>query len=144
MTNLENIINKAFDDRDKINANTSGEIRDAVDNTLSQLDNGTIRVCEKIDNEWVVNQWIKKAILLSFRLNDNDIIKASHATWFDKVESKTANWTKDDHLKAGFRYVPDAVVRKSAFIAKGVVLMPSFVNLEKIAIFLEELVLAVY
>ena len=129
MTNLENIINKAFDDRDKINANTSGEIRDAVDNTLSQLDNGTIRVCEKIDNEWVVNQWIKKAILLSFRLNDNDVIKASHATWFDKVESKTANWTKDDHLKAGFRYVPDAVVRKSAFIAKGVVLMPSFVNL---------------
>ena len=129
MTNLENIINKAFDDRDKINANTSGEIRDAVDSTLSQLDNGTIRVCEKIDNEWVVNQWIKKAILLSFRLNDNDIIKASHATWFDKVESKTANWTKDDHLKAGFRYVPDAVVRKSAFIAKGVVLMPSFVNL---------------
>ena len=129
MNNLENIINKAFDDRDKINVNTSGEIRDAVDNTLNQLDNGTIRVCEKIDNEWVVNQWIKKAILLSFRLNDNDIIKASHATWFDKVESKTNNWTKDDHLKAGFRYVPDAVVRKSAFIAKGVVLMPSFVNL---------------
>ena len=129
MKNLENIINKAFDERDKINANTSGEIRDSVDNTLSQLDNGTIRVCEKIDNEWVVNQWIKKAILLSFRLNDNDVIKASHATWFDKVESKTANWTKDDHLKAGFRYVPDAVVRKSAFIAKGVVLMPSFVNL---------------
>ena len=71
----------------------------------------------------------KKAILLSFRLNDNEIIKASHATWFDKVESKTANWTKDDHLEAGFRYVPDAVVRKSAFIAKGVILMPSFVNL---------------
>ena len=129
MSSLENIINKAFDDRNNININTNGEIRDAVDNTLNQLDNGTIRVCEKIDNEWVVNQWIKKAILLSFRLNDNDIIKASHATWFDKVESKTYNWTKDDHLKAGFRYVPDAVVRKSAFIAKGVVLMPSFVNL---------------
>ena len=80
-------------------------------------------------SEWIVNQWIKKAILLSFRLNDNEIIKASHATWFDKVESKTANWNKDDHLKAGFRYVPDAVVRKSAFIAKGVILMPSFVNL---------------
>ena len=72
MSSLENIINKAFDDRDKINANTSGEIRDAVDNTLNQLDNGTIRVCEKKDNEWIVNQWIKKAILLSFRLNDND------------------------------------------------------------------------
>ena len=129
MSDLESIINIAFDDRENINVNTSGEIRDAVDNTLNQLDSGTIRVCEKINDEWIVNQWIKKAILLSFRLNDNDIVKASHATWFDKVESKTANWTKDDHLKAGFRYVPDAVVRKSAFIAKGVILMPSFVNL---------------
>ena len=129
MSDIESIINSAFDDRENINVNTSGEIRDAVDNTLNQLDSGTIRVCEKINDEWIVNQWIKKAILLSFRLNDNDIVKASHATWFDKVESKTANWTKDDHLKAGFRYVPDAVVRKSAFIAKGVILMPSFVNL---------------
>ncbi len=129
MSDLENIINNAFDDRESINTNTSGEIRDAVNNILDQLDGGTIRVCEKIDNKWVVNQWIKKAILLSFRLNDNDIIKASHATWFDKVESKTANWNKEDHLKAGFRYVPDAVVRKSAYIAKGVILMPSFVNL---------------
>ena len=123
------IINDAFEDRDNINVNTAGDIRNAVDETLNKLDSGSLRVCEKINNEWQVNQWIKKAILLSFRLNDNEIIKASHATWFDKVESKTANWTKDDHLKAGFRYVPDAVVRKSAFIAKGVVLMPSFVNL---------------
>ena len=129
MSNLENIINKAFDDKESINNNTTGEIREAVNNTLDQLDKGKIRVCEKIENEWIVNQWIKKAILLSFRLNDNEIIKASHATWFDKVESKTANWTKDDHLEAGFRYVPDAVVRKSAYIAKGVILMPSFVNL---------------
>ena len=129
MSNLENLINKAFDDKESINNNTTGEIREAVNNTLDQLDKGKIRVCEKIENEWIVNQWIKKAILLSFRLNDNEIIKASHATWFDKVESKTANWTKDDHLEAGFRYVPDAVVRKSAFIAKGVILMPSFVNL---------------
>ena len=129
MSNLEKIINDAFDDRDNINVNTAGDIRNAVDETLNKLDSGSLRVCEKINNEWQVNQWIKKAILLSFRLNDNEIIKASHATWFDKVESKTANWTKDDHLKAGFRYVPDAVVRKSAFIAKGVVLMPSFVNL---------------
>ena len=82
-----------------------------------------------MNNDWVVNQWIKKAILLSFLLNDNQIVKAPHATWYDKVPSKTANWTKDDHEKAGFRYVPDAVVRKSAFIAKGVILMPSFVNL---------------
>ena len=129
MNNLENIINKAFEDRENINVNTSGEIRDAVNNTLNQLDSGIIRVCEKVDNEWIVNQWIKKAILLSFKLYDNEIVKASHATWFDKVDSKTANWTKEDHLQAGFRYVPDAVVRKSAFIAKGVILMPSFVNL---------------
>ena len=129
MSDLEKIINDAFEYSDNINVNTSGNIRNAVDETLNKLDSGDLRVCEKINNEWQVNQWIKKAILLSFRLNDNEIIKASHATWFDKVESKTANWTKDDHLKAGFRYVPDAVVRKSAFIAKGVVLMPSFVNL---------------
>ena len=129
MSDLERIINDAFEKRDNINVNTAGDIRNAVDETLNKLDSGSLRVCEKINNEWQVNQWIKKAILLSFRLNDNEIIKASHATWFDKVESKTANWTKDDHLKAGFRYVPDAVVRKSAFIAKGVVLMPSFVNL---------------
>ena len=129
MSDIEKIINDAFEDRDNINVNTAGDIRNAVDETLNKLDSGSLRVCEKINNEWQVNQWIKKAILLSFRLNDNEIIKASHATWFDKVESKTANWTKDNHLKAGFRYVPDAVVRKSAFIAKGVVLMPSFVNL---------------
>ena len=129
MSDLERIINDAFEERDNSNVNTAGDIRNAVDETLNKLDSGSLRVCEKINNEWQVNQWIKKAILLSFRLNDNEIIKASNATWFDKVESKTANWTKDDHLKAGFRYVPDAVVRKSAFIAKGVVLMPSFVNL---------------
>ena len=129
MSDLERIINDAFEEKDNINVNTAGDIRNAVDEILNKLDSGSLRVCEKINNEWQVNQWIKKAILLSFRLNDNEIIKASHATWFDKVESKTANWTKDDHLKAGFRYVPDAVVRKSAFIAKGVVLMPSFVNL---------------
>ena len=129
MSSLEEIINSAFENRDDVTASTEGEIRDSVNNTLDDLDKGKIRVCEKVNNEWIVNQWIKKAILLSFRLNDNEIIKASHATWFDKVESKTANWNKDDHLKAGFRYVPDAVVRKSAFIAKGVILMPSFVNL---------------
>ena len=129
MSSLEEIINSAFENRDDVTASTEGKIRDAVNNTLDDLDKGKIRVCEKVNSEWIVNQWIKKAILLSFRLNDNEIVKASHATWFDKVESKTANWNKDDHLRAGFRYVPDAVVRKSAFIAKGVILMPSFVNL---------------
>ena len=90
MSDLEKIINDAFEDRDNINVNTAGDIRNAVDETLNKLDSGSLRVCEKINNEWQVNQWIKKAILLSFRLNDNEIIKASHATWFDKVESKTA------------------------------------------------------
>ena len=129
MSDLENIINKAFENKEVVNQNTKGEIRTSVEETLDQLDCGKIRVCEKNGNEWKVNQWIKKAILLSFRLNDNEIIKASHATWFDKVPSKTANWTKEDFDNAGFRYVPDAVVRKSAFIAKGVILMPCFVNL---------------
>ena len=121
MSELKKIIEEAFENRDQINAQTKGEIRDSVDETLNQLDTGLIRVCEKNGNDWIVNQWIKKAILLSFRLNDNEIIKASHATWYDKVPSKTVNWSKKDHEKAGFRYVPDAVVRKSAYIAKNLV-----------------------
>jgi len=129
MSELYNIIENAFENIDQINSQTTGEVRDSVNETLNLLDMGKIRVCEKNGDEWKVNQWIKKAILLSFRLNDNEIIKASHATWYDKVPSKTANWTKEDHEKAGFRYVPDAVVRKSAFIAKSVILMPCFVNL---------------
>ena len=129
MKNLEEIINEAFENRELISLSTSGEIREAVNATLENLDSGKLRVCEKIDNEWKVNQWTKKAILLCFRLNDNEIINGSHATWFDKVPSKTSNWDQDTHKKAGFRYVPNAVVRKSAFIAKGVILMPSFVNL---------------
>ena len=129
MSELKKIIEEAFENRDQINTQTTGKVRDSVDETLNQLDTGKIRVCDKNGDDWIVNQWIKKAILLSFRLNNNEIIQASHATWFDKVPSKTANWTKEDHEKAGFRYVPDAVVRKSAYIAKGVILMPSFVNL---------------
>ena len=129
MSELYNIIENAFENIDQINSQTTGEVRDSVNETLNLLDMGKIRVCEKNGDKWKVNQWIKKAILLSFRLNDNEIIKASHATWYDKVPSKTANWTKEDHEKAGFRYVPDAVVRKSAFIAKSVILMPCFVNL---------------
>jgi len=129
MNNLENTINEAFDNKDAVSLQTTGSIRDAVNLTLDKLDSGNLRVCEKKKNEWVVNQWIKKAILLSFRLNDNEIINSSHSTWFDKVPSKTAKWTHDDFNKAGFRYVPNAVIRKSAFIAKGVILMPSFINL---------------
>ena len=129
MNNLENTINKAFDNKETVNQETQGEIREAVDETFNSLDKGLIRVCEKINGNWVVNQWIKKAILLSFRLNDNEILKGPYSTWFDKVPGKTINWTKEDHINAGFRFVPNAVVRKSAYIAKGVILMPSFVNL---------------
>lgn len=129
MSELEQIINEAFEKKEGVSLDTKGPLRDAVNLTLNQLDNGTLRVCEKINNEWKVNQWTKKAILLSFRLNDNEVIKENSAAWFDKVPSKTLNWDKEDFLKAGFRYVPNAVIRKSAFIAKGVILMPSFVNL---------------
>ena len=129
MSELEKIINDAFDNKDSISTSTTGFIREAVNNTLDQLDAGTLRVCNKVNGKWIVNQWLKKAILLSFRLNENEISSGPYATWFDKVASKTFKWSKEDHLKAGFRYVPNGVVRKSAFIAKGVVLMPSFVNL---------------
>ena len=126
---LEKIINESFEKKEKIGPKSDKKLVKAINETIDLVDSGKIRVANKQNGNWIVNQWIKKAILLSFRLNDNEIIKASHATWFDKVDSKTAKWTKDDHLNAGFRYVPDAVVRKSAFIAKGVILMPSFVNL---------------
>ena len=129
MNNLENTINKAFDNKETVNQETQGEIREGVNETLNSLDKGLVRVCEKINGNWIVNQWIKKAILLSFRLNDNEILKGPYSTWFDKVPGKTVNWTKEDHINAGFRFVPNAVVRKSAYIAKGVILMPSFVNL---------------
>ena len=129
MNNLENTINKAFDNKETVNQETQGEIREGVNETLNSLDKGLVRVCEKINGNWVVNQWIKKAILLSFRLNDNEISKGPYSTWFDKVPGKTINWSKEDHINAGFRFVPNGVVRKSAYIAKGVILMPSFVNL---------------
>ena len=129
MSELEKIINDAFDNKDSISISTTGHIREAVNNTLDQLDAGTLRVCEKVNGTWSVNQWLKKAILLSFRLNENEISSGPYATWFDKVASKTFNWSKENHIKAGFRYVPNGVIRKSAFIAKGVVIMPSFVNL---------------
>jgi 2,3,4,5-tetrahydropyridine-2-carboxylate N-succinyltransferase len=132
--NLSSIIENAFENRAEINFSTKGEIRDAVEKTLSLLDSGSLRVCEKSSNVWQANQWVKKAILLSFRLNDNYLSKHNSVSgdavsFFDKVPLKFANWTEEDFRKAGFRVLPGAVVRHSAFIAKGVVLMPSFVNL---------------
>lgn len=128
---LQNLINAAFEDRENINVNTQGDVRDAVGNALNLLDKGQARVAEKIDGEWKVNQWLKKAVLLSFRLNDMSIIGGGPggATWWDKVPSKFAKWNSDDFSAAGFRAVPNCIVRHSAYIAPNVVLMPSFVNL---------------
>ena len=135
-TALETIIEAAFEDRANINAGTQGDIRKAVDAALHLLDAGKLRVAEKIPGaagpgSWRVHQWLKKAVLLSFRLNDMDEISGGPggATWWDKVPSKFAGWGAKEHAAAGFRSVPSSIVRRSAYIAPGVVLMPSFVNL---------------
>ncbi len=129
---LEAIIEQAFDNRDGVNIHTKGEVRDAVDEALNLLDAGTLRVASRgADGAWTVHQWLKKAVLLSFRLNDMDVVKGGPdgATWWDKVPSKFEGWGENQFRAAGFRAVPNAVVRRSAYVSKGVVLMPSFVNL---------------
>jgi 2,3,4,5-tetrahydropyridine-2,6-dicarboxylate N-succinyltransferase len=129
---LESIINGAFDARDTVSAATKGEIRDAVDAALDLLDKGEARVAERDDSgNWKVNQWLKKAVLLSFRLNDMSTISGGPggANWWDKVPSKFEGWGENHFREAGFRAVPGAIVRRSAFIARNAVLMPSFVNL---------------
>jgi len=124
-------IDAAFDDRDAISTGTTGAVREAVEAALALLDGGKARVAEKIDGAWQVNQWLKKAVLLSFRLNPMETIRGGpgQAVWWDKVASKFDGWQPADFESAGFRAVPNCIVRRSAFIAPGVVLMPSFVNL---------------
>jgi 2,3,4,5-tetrahydropyridine-2-carboxylate N-succinyltransferase len=136
MPDLEKIIDAAFEDRANVNAQTQGEVRAAVEEALALLDAGKLRVAEKIPGatgpgSWTVHQWLKKAVLLSFRLNDMQVIEGGPggATWWDKVPSKFAGWGPEQHAAAGFRSVPNCVVRHSAYVAPGVVLMPSFVNL---------------
>ena len=128
---LKSFIESAYEHAQDINAKTKGVVRDAVNETLDLLDKGEARVAEKIDGHWVVNQWLKKAILLSFRLNDPRKMDggADGGAWWDKVPSKFARWKAKDFKEAGFRAVPGAIVRYSAYIAPGAVLMPSFVNL---------------
>lgn len=128
---LEAVINVAFDKIDEMTSATTGEVRDAVQNTLALLDSGRVRVAEKNGEQWVVNQWLKKAVLLSFRLNDAEIIRGGPGgvSWWDKVPSKFTGWDGDKFQAAGFRAVPHCVVRYSAYIAANVVLMPCFVNL---------------
>jgi 2,3,4,5-tetrahydropyridine-2-carboxylate N-succinyltransferase len=127
---LQSVIDAAWDNRDAINPGTKGEVRQAVDAALAGLDAGSLRVAEKVDGAWSVNQWLKKAVLLSFRLNDNAIIEGPGASdWWDKVPSKFSGWGEEQFRAAGFRAVPGSVVRRGSFVAKNVVLMPSFVNI---------------
>lgn len=127
---LQTVIDAAWDKRESLGLTSQGPERDAVNLALSMLDNGTARVAEKKDGEWVVNQWLKKAVLLSFRLNDNVLIEGpGGANHWDKVPSKFADWGENRFREAGFRSVPGSIVRQGAFIGKGVVLMPSFVNI---------------
>jgi 2,3,4,5-tetrahydropyridine-2,6-dicarboxylate N-succinyltransferase len=125
---LSRIIDQAWEQRESLSVSTKGEVREAVETALDGLDAGRWRVAEKTDGEWRVNQWLKKAVLLSFRLNDMKLIDGGPGRWWDKVDSKFAGWNEARFRAAGFRAVPGAVVRRTAFIAKGVVLMPSFVN----------------
>lgn len=135
MPKTQQIIENAWEDRSKVNLKTEGEIRDAVVKTLNNLDSGKLRVAEKVGEEWEVNEWAKKAILLSFKLNDNKLMDGGPGNgvdgcnWYDKVPSKFLGWTEGDFKKAGFRAVPGAFVRHASYIAPDVVLMPSFVNL---------------
>jgi 2,3,4,5-tetrahydropyridine-2-carboxylate N-succinyltransferase len=132
MSDLARTIDQAFEAREGIGPSTQGAVREAVDQALALLDSGKARVAEKqADGRWQVNQWLKKAVLLSFRLNDMSVIPGGpgQAVWWDKVPSKFDGWRDTDFRNAGFRAVPGSVVRRSAYVAPGVVLMPSFVNL---------------
>jgi 2,3,4,5-tetrahydropyridine-2-carboxylate N-succinyltransferase len=131
MSDYQQVIEQAWDARDAVSFSTKGEVRDAVETALGDLDAGTRRVAEKVDGTWVVNQWLKKAVLLSFRLNDNSLIEhcSAGAPGWDKVPSKFSGWDAQRFRAGGFRVVPGAVVRAGAHISKGVVLMPSFVNI---------------
>jgi 2,3,4,5-tetrahydropyridine-2-carboxylate N-succinyltransferase len=133
---LQTAIDAAWENRDSINSATKGQVRDAVEAAITGLDDGSFRTAEKVGGEWVVHQWLKKAVLLSFRLYDSVPMDGGAsfpgmgaAPWFDKVPLKTTGWNAARFTKAGFRAVPGSIVRRGSFIAPSVVLMPSFVNL---------------
>src|SRR5262245_45573914 len=132
---LQGIIDAAWERRAEINTQTKGEVLDAVQAALDALDRGAVRVAEKRNGKWETNQWLKKAVLLSFRLIDSELIsgggnypRLGEAMWFDKVPSKFSGWTEEKFRQAAFRAVPNCVVRRSAYVAPGVILMPSFLN----------------
>jgi len=130
MTQLENIIESAFENRAGITpANATAEVRTAVAEALSLLDSGQCRVAEKIDGDWVTHQWLKKAVLLSFRINENRMMDGGNTRYYDKVECKFSQYSDQDFAKAGVRVVPNAVARHGSYIAPGAILMPSYVNI---------------
>lgn len=128
MQNLIDTINDGFERRDSL-ADDEKALRTAIDEAISLLDAGSVRVAEKIDDEWQVNQWLKKAVLLSFRLADNRVIQGQHSNFYDKVPMKFAGYDEQQFRQAGVRVVPDAIVRRGAYVAPDVILMPSYVNI---------------
>ena len=134
---IKSVIDRVFDNNEDVTPSTSGEVRDSIETALDCLDKGELRVAEPLgSSNWQVNQWLKKAVLLSFKINDMDVISGGPqsvnndpANWWDKIPSKFSGWNKEEFKQAGFRAVPGSVVRHSAFIAPSVVLMPSFVNI---------------
>ena len=132
MNDLEKIINDAWKNKDKVNKNSDKSLIDAINQIIEDLDQGKIRVAEKINNEWITHQHIKKAIMLSFRIHGKEVLQGPYSSWYDianLVKGKTAGWGKEKFVKAGFRMVPNSPVRKGSFIGKNVVLMPCFVNI---------------
>ncbi len=127
-TELKNKIESAWENITNITPDDT-DIADAVNEVIKKLDNGHFRIAEKNGDDWIVNQWLKKAVLISFRINDNKILKGPYTSWYDKVKGKTVDWNEDQWKEAGYRHVPNGTVREGSFIGKGVVLMPSFVNI---------------
>ena len=132
MSDLEKIINDAWEIRGQINQNSDKLIIDSINQIISNLDEGKVRVAEKVDGEWKTHQYIKKAVMLSFRIYEMETLTGPYSSWYDKahlIKGKTANWKNEDFLKAGFRMVPNSPVRRGSYIAKNVVLMPCFINI---------------
>ena len=129
---VENIINEAWEKKDEINENSDKSLKDAINQVIEDLDSGKLRVAEKVNGEWKTHQYLKKAIMLSFRIYPMENLNGPYSSWYDKahlLKGKTAGWTKEQHEKAGFRMVPNSPVRKGSFIGKNVVLMPCYVNI---------------
>ena len=124
---IENIINDAWEKKDEINENSDKSLKDAINKVIENLDSGKSRVAEKVNGEWKTHQYLKKAIMLSFRIYPMENLNGPYSSWYDKahlLKGKTAGWSKEQHEKAGFRMVPNSPVRKGSFIGKNVVLMP--------------------